>query len=64
MEEIGIYGKSSNQIVGCLNNRKRQTVWRLNVGILYNEQRNERVKAEIKGCIKANKNGAVDPTIF
>ena len=31
----------------CLNNRIKHTVWRLNVGILNNEQRKERIKAEI-----------------
>ena len=32
----------------CLSNRKQNTVWRLNVRILNNEQRKEKVKAEIK----------------
>ena len=48
----------------CLSNRKRNTVWRLNVGILNNEQRKEKVKAEIKRYIEENNNGAVDPTIL
>lgn len=46
-----------------INNRKRHTVWRLNVGILNNEQRIEKVKAEIKRY-EENNNGEVDPTIL
>lgn len=48
----------------CLNNLKWQTVWRLSVGISNNEQRKEKVKAEITRYIEENNNGAVDPTIL
>lgn len=43
-----------------INSRKR----RLNVGISNNEQRKEKVKAEIKRYIEENNNGEVDPTIL
>uniref|UniRef100_A0A3Q3ASL9 Reverse transcriptase domain-containing protein n=1 Tax=Kryptolebias marmoratus TaxID=37003 RepID=A0A3Q3ASL9_KRYMA len=48
----------------CLSNRKRNTVWRLNVGILNSEQRREKIKAEIKQYIEENNNGTVDPIIL
>lgn len=48
----------------CLSNRKRNTVWRLNVGILNSGRRKEKVKAEIKRYIEENNNGAVDSTIL
>lgn len=47
-----------------LNKRKRQTVWRLNTGLLNNKQRQERIKGEIKTYVEENNNGEVDPTIL
>jgi len=47
-----------------INNRKRHTVWRRNVGILNNEQRKEKVKADIKRYTEENNNGEVEPTII
>ena len=44
-----------------INNRKRQTLWRLNVGILNNELRKEEIRNEIKTYVKGNDNGEVDP---
>ena len=46
-----------------INNRKRQTLWRLNVGMLNNEQRKEGIRKEIKTYLEINNNGEVDPTI-
>lgn len=46
-----------------INNRKRQTLWRFNVGILNSEKRKEEIGNEIKTYIKENDNGEVDPTI-
>ena len=46
-----------------LNSRKRQTVWRLNMGMLNNEQRKERVREELQAYIDDNNNGEVDPTV-
>ena len=47
-----------------LNSWRRNTVWRLNVGLLNCEQRKIRMKAEIQRYVEENDNGAVDPTIF
>lgn len=37
-----------------LKNRTRHTLWRLNVGLLNNEQRKEKIKTEIVTYIKEN----------
>lgn len=47
-----------------INNRKRHTIWRLNVGILNNEEKKEKIKTEIKRHIEDNNNGEVDPIIL
>lgn len=46
-----------------LNNRKRQTVQRLNLGILNNRQRKETIKTEKKRYSEENE-GTTDPTIL
>ena len=47
-----------------LNNRKRQTVWRLNMGLLNSEQRKEQVRKDLEKYLEENDNGEVDPTIL
>lgn len=47
-----------------LNIRRRHTVWRLNLGIMNNDQTRKKVKTEIERYIEENNNGTVDPTIF
>ena len=47
-----------------LNNRPRNTLWRLNIGILNNKLMAEEIKKEIGECINDNKDDQVDPTII
>lgn len=47
-----------------LNNRRRHTVWRLNLGIMNNDQTREKVKTEIRRYIEENNKGTVEPPIF
>ena len=47
-----------------LNNRPRNTVWRLNTGILNNKTAVEEIKKEIGECINDNNDGQVAPTIL
>ena len=47
-----------------LNNRARNTLWRLNTGILNKETVVEELKKEISECITDNDNGQVPPTIL
>uniref|UniRef100_A0A3B3I1X3 Reverse transcriptase domain-containing protein n=1 Tax=Oryzias latipes TaxID=8090 RepID=A0A3B3I1X3_ORYLA len=47
-----------------ISNRKKQTTWRLNVGILNNETIIKDIKADIKQYMDDNDNGAVDPTVL
>ena len=44
-----------------LNNRKINTVWRLNVGILNNQANVKQIREEIKRYIEENDNGEVNP---
>ena len=46
-----------------LNARKRQTIWRLNVGMLNNKSLVEELKKEIGQYMEDNSNGEVDPHI-
>lgn len=46
-----------------LNNTPKNTLWRLNIGILNNESVVKEIKKEISDSIKDNNNGQVDPTI-
>uniref|UniRef100_A0A3P9MD87 exodeoxyribonuclease III n=1 Tax=Oryzias latipes TaxID=8090 RepID=A0A3P9MD87_ORYLA len=45
-------------------NRKKQTTWRLNVGILNTEANIKDIKTDIKQYLEENDNGAVDPTVL
>ncbi len=47
-----------------LNARKRQTIWRLNVGILNNKGLLKDLKEEIKQYMEENNNGEVGPHII
>ena len=47
-----------------LNDMPRNTLWRLNTGILNNETIVEDIKREITECITENDNGEVAPTIL
>lgn len=47
-----------------LNNRPKNTLWKLNTGILNNKGVVEEIKTEIDECICDNRNGQVDPTIL
>ena len=47
-----------------LNNRKINTVWRLNVGILNNQANVKQIREEIKRYIEENDNGEVNPAIL
>ena len=47
-----------------LNNRKRQTVWRLNMGLLNSEQQKEQVRKDLQTYMEENDNEEVNPTIL
>lgn len=47
-----------------LNARKRQTIWRLNVGILTNKGLVKDLKEDIKKYMEENSNGEVGPHII
>lgn len=47
-----------------LNGRRKNTVWRLNVGLLNNKGLVEEIKREIIRYKEDNDNGEVDPTIL
>ena len=47
-----------------LDRRKRNTVWRMNVGMLNNKTFVEQIKLEIKEYLDFNDNGEVDPSIL
>ncbi len=47
-----------------LNNKRKNTVWRLNEGILNNKGLIEELKGEIMRYKEENDNGEVDPTIL
>lgn len=47
-----------------LNNRPKNTIWRLNTGILNNNIAVEEIKKEIGECINDNNIGQVEPTIL
>lgn len=47
-----------------LDGRKRNTVWRMNVGMLNNKAIVEQIKLEIKEYLDFNDNGEVDPSIL
>lgn len=55
---------SINYLIICLNKRKRNSLWRLNTGILNNPKTQEEVKKEIRGCIEENIDSPVDSTIM
>lgn len=46
-----------------LNSKPRNTLWRLNIGILNNKSTVEEIKKEIGECINDNRDDQVDPTI-
>ena len=46
-----------------ISNRKRITNWRLNVGLLNNEQRKDKIKLEIQKYVTENDNEMVEPTM-
>lgn len=46
-----------------ISNRKKQTLWRLNVSILNNETTVKEIKEEIENYIEQNDNDEVNPTI-
>lgn len=47
-----------------LNLRRKDTIWRLNVGILNNKSVVEQIKAEIRTYLEENNNGETDPAIL
>ena len=47
----------------CLNSKPRNTLWRLNIGILNNKSTVEEIKKESGECINDNKDDQVNPTI-
>ena len=47
-----------------LTRRNKNTLWRLNVGMLNNQKTQEEVKKEIKQCIEDNLDSPVEPTIL
>lgn len=47
-----------------LNNKPRNTLWRLNISILNNKSTVEEIKKEIVECINDNKDDQIDPTII
>uniref|UniRef100_A0A3P9IC30 exodeoxyribonuclease III n=1 Tax=Oryzias latipes TaxID=8090 RepID=A0A3P9IC30_ORYLA len=47
-----------------ISNRKKQTTWRLNVGILNTEANIKDIKTDIKQYLEENDNRAVDPTVL
>lgn len=46
-----------------LNDTQKDTIWRLNVGILNNKAIIDQIKVGIQNYLKDNNNGEVDPTI-
>ena len=65
--EIGVSDLSDHSAVYItmhLKNRKKSTVWRLNVGTLNNNAVVEDTKKEINTYKEQNDNGEVDPTIL
>uniref|UniRef100_A0A3B3I5T5 Reverse transcriptase domain-containing protein n=1 Tax=Oryzias latipes TaxID=8090 RepID=A0A3B3I5T5_ORYLA len=47
-----------------LDNQQRTTLWKMNVGILNNENVVQEIKTEIKECILINKDDQIEPTII
>lgn len=47
-----------------LNNRKKNTIWRLNTGILNNKAVVEQIKKDIKTYLEENDNGETNPAIL
>lgn len=47
-----------------LESRRRNTGWRLNVGMLNNKAVVEQIKLEIKDYLSINDNGEVDPSML
>ena len=46
-----------------ISDRKRLTNWRMNIGLLNNDKRKERIKLEIQNYVRENDNGMVKPTM-
>ncbi|CAJ1058984.1 unnamed protein product [Xyrichtys novacula] len=64
--KIGTADISDHSIVYLdihLNSKPRNTLWRLNVGLLNNKSTVEEIQKEIGECIDDNKDDHVDPTI-
>ena len=64
--KIGVTDLSDHSAVYLtihLNNRKKNTVWRLNVGVLNNTSVVEETKVDINKYKEENNNGEVEPTI-
>lgn len=47
-----------------LNDRHKNTMWRMNIKILNNTTTVTEIKGEIRDCVKNNINSGVDPTIL
>ena len=65
--KIGVADASDHSGISLkvhLNDRKINTIWRLNVGILNNEANVEQIRREIKRYIEENDNGEVNPAIL
>ena len=62
--KIGVADMSGHCILHLtlnMNSRKRNTVWRMNVGALNNQGFVEEIKTEINTYREDNDNGEVDP---
>jgi len=64
---IGVADISDNNTVHLtihVNNRHKNTVWRLNSGIMNNKVITEQIRKEIKRCIEDNNTDDIPPTIL
>lgn len=65
--QIGVADVSDHSAVYmwiCLSDRKRNTLWRLNAGLLNNNQVVEQIKKDIESYLTDNDNGETDPAIL
>ena len=47
-----------------LNSRQKDTIWRLNMGVLNNKQVVDQIKAEIQKYLEENDHDKTDPAIL
>lgn len=65
--QIGVADVSDHSAVymrACLSDRQRNTIWRLNTGLLNSNQVVEQIRTDIGNYLKENDNGETNPAIL